>query len=80
VFENRVLRRVFGRKRDGVTGDWRKLLVHNEGLSDRHSSPNIVPVIISRMSWAWHVARIGEANTGFSWVNFREKTTWKAKV
>ena len=46
VFENRVLRRIFGPKRDGVTGEWRKL--HNEELNDLYSSPNIVRVIKSR--------------------------------
>jgi len=46
VFENRVLRRVFGHKRDEVTGEWRKL--HNEELSDLYCSPNIIPVIKSR--------------------------------
>ena len=56
VFENRVLRRIFGSKRDGVTGEWRKL--HNEELNDLYSSPNIVRLIISRrMRWRgmWHV-------------------------
>ena len=43
MFENRVLRRIFGTKRDGVTGEWRKL--HNEELNDLYSSPNIVRVI-----------------------------------
>jgi hypothetical protein len=46
VFENRVLRRIFGPKRDEATGDWRKL--HNEELNDRYSSPNIIGVIKSR--------------------------------
>jgi len=59
VFENRVLRRVFGPKRDEVTGEWRKL--HNEELNDLYSLPNIVQVVKSRrMRWAGHVARMGE--------------------
>src|SRR5215469_4241886 len=59
VFENRVLRRVFGPKRDEVTGEWRKL--HNEELRDLYSLPNIVRVVKSRrIRWAGHVARMGE--------------------
>jgi hypothetical protein len=59
VFENRVLRRVFGPKRDKVTGEWRK--THKEELNDLYSLPNIVRVIKSRrMRWEEHVARIGE--------------------
>jgi hypothetical protein len=59
VFENRVLRRVFGPKRDEVTGEWRKL--HNEELRDLYSLPNIVRVVKSRRTrWAGHVARMGE--------------------
>ena len=72
VFENRVLRRVFGLKRDEVTGEWKKL--HNEELSDLYSLPNIVRVVKSRrMRWAGHVARMGEGCTGFWWGNLRER-------
>ena len=59
VLENTVLRRVFGPKRDGVTGEWRKL--HYEELSDQYSLPNIAWGVKSRrMRWAGHVARMGE--------------------
>jgi len=59
VFENRVLRKVFGPKRDEATGEWRKL--HNEELNDLYSWPNIVRVVKSRrMRWAGHVACMGE--------------------
>jgi hypothetical protein len=59
VFENRVWRRVFGPKRDEVTGEWRKL--HNEEMNDLYSLPNILRVVKSkRMRWAGHVARMGE--------------------
>ena len=58
MFENRVLRTVFGPKRDEVTGEWRKL--HNEELRDLYSLPNIVRVVKSRrIRWAGHVAHVG---------------------
>jgi hypothetical protein len=59
MFENRMLRRIFGAKRDGVMRKWRKLL--NEELNDLHSSPNIIRVIKSkRTRWVGHVTRMGE--------------------
>ena len=58
VFENRVLRGIFGPKRDEVPGEWRKL--YNEELNDLYSSPNIVWVIKLRMRWAGNVAHMGE--------------------
>jgi len=59
VFENRVLRKVFGPKRDEGTGEWRKL--HNEELNDLYYLPNIVRVVKSRrMRWTGHVAHMGE--------------------
>jgi hypothetical protein len=59
VFQNRVLRRIFGPKRDEVTGEWRKL--HNEELNGLYSLPTVVRVIKSRrLRWAGHVTRTGE--------------------
>jgi hypothetical protein len=64
MFENRVLRRIFGPKRDVVTGEWRKL--HNEELRDLYSSPSIIRIIKLRtMRWVWHVARSAEKRNAY---------------
>jgi hypothetical protein len=74
VFENRVLRRIFGPKMDEVTGEWRKL--HNKELHDLYSSPSIIRIIKSRrMRWAGHVARMGRRGTltDYWWEGRRER-------
>jgi hypothetical protein len=68
VFENRVLRRIFGPKRDEVTGKYRRL--HNEDLNDLYSSPNIYVTKSRSMRWVRNVVRVGgrgEVYTGFWW-------------
>jgi hypothetical protein len=70
VFENRVLRRIFGPRRDEVTGGWRKL--HNEELHDLYSSPSIIRITKSRrMRWVGHVTRMGK-KLGYCWESQRE--------
>jgi hypothetical protein len=61
LFENRLLRRIFGSKRDEVTGEWRKL--HNEELNYLYCSPAVVRMIKSRMRWAGLVAHMGEGKS-----------------
>jgi hypothetical protein len=82
VFENRVLRRIFGPKRDEVTGQWRKL--HNGELHNLYSTPDIIKQIKSRrMRWEGHVARMGDGENrvqGFGAKARRKKTTWKTKA
>jgi hypothetical protein len=64
VFEKRVLRRIFGPKRDEETGEWRKL--HNEELRYLYSSPSIIRIMKSRrMTWTGHVARMGEKRNAY---------------
>jgi len=77
VFENMVLRRIFGSKREEVTGELRRL--HNEELNDLYSSPNTVRVItLRRMRWAGRVARMGEERgcIGCWWGNRRKRDHW----
>jgi hypothetical protein len=64
VFENKVPRRIFGTKRDEVTGEWRKL--HNEELHDLYPSPSIIRIMKSkRMRWVGHVARMEETRDAY---------------
>jgi hypothetical protein len=64
VFENRVLRRIFGPKRDEVTGEWKEL--HNKELHDLYSSPSIIRIIKSkRMRWVGYVAGMGENRNAY---------------
>jgi hypothetical protein len=64
VFENRVLRKMFGPKRDEVTGEWKKL--HKEELRDLYSSPSIIRIIKSgRLRWVGHLARMGEKRNSY---------------
>jgi hypothetical protein len=78
VFENRVLRRIFGPKSDEVTGGWGKL--HNEELHNLYSSPSIIRVIKSRrMRWAGNAARMGRGgiHTGYWWESQKERDNWE---
>jgi hypothetical protein len=74
VFENRALRRIFGPRRVEVTGQWRKL--HNEGLRNLYSLPNVIRIIKSRrMRWAGHAARTGKKRNAYRlmWGSLRER-------
>jgi hypothetical protein len=74
VLENRVLKRIFGPKRDEVTGEWRKL--HNEELRDLYSLPSLIRIIKSRrMRWAGHVALMGRRGTliDYWWESQKER-------
>jgi hypothetical protein len=80
MFENRVLKRIFGPRSDEVMGEWRKL--HNE-VCDLYSSPSILAIIKSRrMRWAGHVARMGRRGrlTGYWWETRGKEAAWKTKT
>jgi hypothetical protein len=78
VFENRVLRRIFGPKRDEVMGGWRKL--HDEELHDLYSSPSIIRIIKSRMRWAGLVARMQRRRMRIGRKVRRKEVTRKTKT
>jgi hypothetical protein len=78
VFENRVLRRIFGPKRDEVTGGGKKL--HNEKLHNLYSSPSIIRMLKSRrVRWAGHVARMGRSgmHIEYLWESQKERNHWE---
>jgi len=78
VFEDRVLRRIFGPTRYEVTGEWRKL--HNEELNDLYPLPNIIQVIKSRiMRWAGHETCMGERRGAYR-VLVGKETTWNTQA
>jgi hypothetical protein len=82
MYENRVLKRIFSRKRDEVTEEWKKKL-QNEELNDLYCLPNVIRVIkLGRMRWAGNVARLGKGyeHTGFWWRNLKGENTWKTQA
>jgi hypothetical protein len=79
VFENRVLRRILGPKRDEVTGEWRKL--HNEELHDLYSSPSIIRMIkLQWIKWAGHVTQMGEKGNVYRLLVGKPETIRKTKT
>jgi hypothetical protein len=79
VFENRVLKRIFGPKRDEVTGGWRKL--HNEELHNLYSSPSTIRMIKPRRKrWEGHVARMGETKNAYKIFVGKPKQSYEMNV